>query len=145
MEKYRSRKPRNSERGFAAAGGIGPAPQICRVARRALAHLALRGMPILVPARPGGGIGYGHSARLHMSKILQLSEDLPLVIEIIDGEDKINTFLPELDRLMTSGLITIESVRVLQYGSMVAKPASDHRRDGRMSTIGHRNPAVAEG
>lgn len=63
-----------------------------------------------------GPLGYGHSSRLHTSKILRLSEDLPLVIEIVDGEDKINAFLPELDHLMTSGLITIENVRVLQYG-----------------------------
>ncbi|MCR4269342.1 DUF190 domain-containing protein [Nitratireductor sp. ZSWI3] len=64
-----------------------------------------------------GPLGYGHSSRLHTSKILRLSEDLPLVIEIIDSEDRINAFLPELDRLMTSGLITVENVRVLQYGA----------------------------
>ena len=63
-----------------------------------------------------GPLGYGHSSRLHTSKILRLSEDLPLVIEIVDSEDRINAFLPELDRLMTSGLITVETVRVLQYG-----------------------------
>lgn len=63
-----------------------------------------------------GPLGYGHSSRLHTSKILRLSEDLPLVIEIVDSEDRINAFLPELDRLMTSGLITVENVRVLQYG-----------------------------
>ncbi|MBD3775258.1 MAG: DUF190 domain-containing protein [Rhodobacteraceae bacterium] len=64
-----------------------------------------------------GALGYGHSSRLHTTKILRLSEDLPLVIEIVDSEDKINAFLPELDRLMTSGLITLENVRVLQYGA----------------------------
>ena len=64
-----------------------------------------------------GALGYGHSSRVHTSKILRLSEDLPLVIEIVESEDKINAFLPELDRLMTSGLITLENVRVLQYGT----------------------------
>lgn len=63
-----------------------------------------------------GPLGYGHSSRLHTTKVLRLSEDLPLVIEIVDSEDKVEAFLPELDRLMTSGLITMENVRVLQYG-----------------------------
>ncbi|MCI0518213.1 MAG: DUF190 domain-containing protein [Woeseiaceae bacterium] len=64
-----------------------------------------------------GAMGYGHSSRLHTSKILRLSEDLPLVIEIVDGEEKINAFLPVLNDMMTSGLITLEKVQVLQYGS----------------------------
>lgn len=63
-----------------------------------------------------GAIGYGHSSRLHTAKILRLSEDLPLVVEIVDGEKKINAFLPVLDTMMTSGLITLEKVQVLQYG-----------------------------
>ena len=63
-----------------------------------------------------GGMGFGHSSRLHTTKILRLSEDLPLVIEIIDGEDKINAFLPVLETIMTSGLVTLEKVQVLQYG-----------------------------
>lgn len=63
-----------------------------------------------------GPMGFGHSSRLHTSKILRLSEDLPLVIEIVDSEDKINRFLPELDRIMVSGLITFEKVRVVHYG-----------------------------
>ena len=64
-----------------------------------------------------GALGYGHSSRLHTTKVLRLSEDLPLVVEIVDSEEKIAAFLPELDRLMTSGLVTIETVRVLQYGN----------------------------
>ena len=64
-----------------------------------------------------GAMGYGHSSRLHTAKILRLSEDLPLVFEIVDGEEKINAFLPVLDDMMTSGLITLEKVQVLQYGS----------------------------
>jgi PII-like signaling protein len=63
-----------------------------------------------------GPIGYGHSSRLHTAKILRLSEDLPMVIEIVDSEDKINAFLPVLDQMMTSGLVTLEKVQVLQYG-----------------------------
>jgi uncharacterized protein len=63
-----------------------------------------------------GPMGFGKSSRLHTSKILRLSEDLPLVIEIVDGEDNINAFLPILDGMMSSGLITLEKVQVLQYG-----------------------------
>jgi PII-like signaling protein len=64
-----------------------------------------------------GPMGFGASSRLHTTKILRLSEDLPLVIEIVDSEDKINGFLPMLDEMMTSGLVTLEKVQVLQYGA----------------------------
>ena len=64
-----------------------------------------------------GPMGFGASSRLHTAKILRLSEDLPLVIEIVDSEDNINGFLPTLDQMMTSGLITLEKVQVLQYGA----------------------------
>ncbi|HYM33174.1 MAG TPA: DUF190 domain-containing protein [Candidatus Cybelea sp.] len=64
-----------------------------------------------------GPMGFGHSSRLHTTKILRLSEDLPFVIEIVDAKDKIDTFLPVLDAMMTSGLVTLEKVQVLQYGS----------------------------
>ena len=63
-----------------------------------------------------GPMGFGHSSRLHTAKILRLSEDLPIVIEIVDSEAKINEFLPVLDAMMTSGLVTLEKVQVLQYG-----------------------------
>jgi PII-like signaling protein len=63
-----------------------------------------------------GPMGFGASSRLHTTKILRLSEDLPLVIEIVDSEEKINEFLPVLDDMMSSGLVTIEKVQVLQYG-----------------------------
>jgi PII-like signaling protein len=63
-----------------------------------------------------GPMGFGKSSRLHTSKILRLSEDLPLLIEIVDSEDNINAFLPILDGMMSSGLITLEKVQVLQYG-----------------------------
>jgi uncharacterized protein len=68
-----------------------------------------------------GAMGFGASSRLHTTKILRLSEDLPLVIEIVDAEEKINEFLPVLDAMMSSGLITLEKVQVLQYGDK--KPA----------------------
>ena len=63
-----------------------------------------------------GPMGFGKSSRLHTTKILRLSEDLPLVIEIVDSEENINRFLPLLDGMMSSGLITLEKVQVLQYG-----------------------------
>jgi uncharacterized protein len=65
-----------------------------------------------------GPIGYGHSSRLHTAKILRLSEDLPLIIEIVDTQEKIDAFLPTLEELMAtvSGLVTLEKVQVLQYG-----------------------------
>jgi PII-like signaling protein len=64
-----------------------------------------------------GPMGYGHSSRLHTAKILRLSFDLPIVVEIVDTEPKIMEFLPVLDRMMSSGLITLEKVQVLQYGA----------------------------
>jgi PII-like signaling protein len=64
-----------------------------------------------------GPLGFGHSSRLHTARILRLSEDLPIVVELVDSEEKINGFLPVLDTMMTSGLVTLERVRVLQYGA----------------------------
>ena len=64
--------------------------------------------------------GFGADSRLHTSRILRLSEDLPVVIEIVESEEKINEFLPVLDGMMSSGLITLEKVQVLQYG--LSKP-----------------------
>ena len=67
-----------------------------------------------------GPMGFGASSRLHTTKILRLSEDLPLVIELVDAEEKINAFLPVLDGMMASGLVTLEKVQVLQYGAKAA-------------------------
>jgi PII-like signaling protein len=66
-----------------------------------------------------GPMGFGHSSRLHTAKILRLSSDLPLVIEIVDTEEKIKAFLPALDVIMPSGLVTLEKVQVLQYGKHI--------------------------
>jgi hypothetical protein len=67
-----------------------------------------------------GSVGFGHSSRLHTSKILRLSDDLPIVIEIVDSPEKIEAFLPVLDAMVTaesaSALVTLENVQVLQYG-----------------------------
>jgi PII-like signaling protein len=70
-----------------------------------------------------GPTGYGMSSRLHTVKMLRLSEDLPLVIEIVDSEQNINNFLPILSDMMSSGLVTLEKVQVLQYGQ--PKEATD--------------------
>jgi uncharacterized protein len=69
-----------------------------------------------------GCVGFGHSTRLHTTKILRLAQDLPLVVEIVDTQEKIDAFLPVLDQMMTSGLVTIEKVQVLQYGSQMNSP-----------------------
>ena len=62
-----------------------------------------------------GPMGFGKSSRLHTAKILRLSMDLPMVIEIVDSEEKINAFLPTLDPMMGGGLLTMETVKVIDY------------------------------
>jgi PII-like signaling protein len=64
-----------------------------------------------------GPMGFGKSSLVHTDKILRLSMDLPLIIEIVDSEEKINAFLPVLDGMMDSGLVTLEKLQVLQYGN----------------------------
>lgn len=68
-----------------------------------------------------GGMGFGRSSVLHTMKLLRLSEDLPVIVEIVDAEAKIRAFLPTLHGLMDGGLVTMEKVEVLKYGS-----ATDH-------------------
>src|SRR2546429_7790055 len=60
-----------------------------------------------------GPMGFGHSSRMHTAKILRLSEDLPLVVEIVDSAEKIDAYLAAIDPMMGSGLITLEKVQVL--------------------------------
>ena len=62
-----------------------------------------------------GPMGFGRASRLHTAKILRLSMDLPLIIEIVDSEENINAFLPELDQMISGGLVTLEKVKVLHY------------------------------
>jgi uncharacterized protein len=64
-----------------------------------------------------GLMGFGHSSRLHTAKILRLSGDLPVIVEIVDSEPKITAFLALLDEMVKGGLVAIEEVRILRYGS----------------------------
>lgn len=62
-----------------------------------------------------GFMGFGKHSRLHTAKILRLSEDLPIIIEIVDAPEKIEAFLPELDRMVGEGLVTVERAEVILY------------------------------
>jgi len=62
-----------------------------------------------------GFLGFGAKSHLHTAKLLRLSEDLPIVIEIVDSEEKIRQFLPELEAMIGDGLITLERAEVLMY------------------------------
>jgi PII-like signaling protein len=64
-----------------------------------------------------GLMGYGAHSVLHTAKVLRLSEDLPMVVEIVDGLDKIQGFLPILDDMIGDGLVTLERVRIIQHRS----------------------------
>ena len=64
-----------------------------------------------------GPMGFGHSSVLHTTKILRLSHDLPLVIEIVDSEEAINKFVDAIEGMMGSALVTTEKVKVIQYGT----------------------------
>lgn len=63
-----------------------------------------------------GPMGFGRSSRLHTAKILRLSEDLPVVVEIVDAEAQIRSFLEAIAPMMGSSLVTLEKVQVLRYG-----------------------------
>jgi PII-like signaling protein len=71
-----------------------------------------------------GPMGFGHSSQVHTAKILRLSENLPVVVEIIDTKEQIDCFLPMLDEMMTGGLVSLEEVRILRYGSDRKEAAS---------------------
>jgi uncharacterized protein len=62
-----------------------------------------------------GTMGFGASSRIHTAKILRLSEDLPMVVEIVDTPERIAEFLPDLDTMIGEGLVTLERVRVIIY------------------------------
>lgn len=70
-----------------------------------------------------GFLGYGAKSHLHTVKLLRLSEDLPIVIEIVDSEEKIRQFLPQLEPMITDGLITLEKAEVLLYRAQGAAQA----------------------
>src|SRR5438477_12732574 len=62
-----------------------------------------------------GPMGFGAASRIHTAKILRLSMDLPIVIEIVDSEPKLNAFLPELAGMIGGGLVTLEKIKVIHY------------------------------
>jgi PII-like signaling protein len=62
-----------------------------------------------------GPMGFGAHSRLHTAKVLRLSEDLPIIIEIIDSKDKIDELMPHIDAMVQEGLVTLERVRVIKY------------------------------
>ena len=64
-----------------------------------------------------GLMGYGANSRIHTAKLLRLSEDLPVVVEMVDSEEKISAFLPVIDEMVQEGLVTLEAIKVIQYRS----------------------------
>ncbi len=62
-----------------------------------------------------GSMGFGAASRIHTAKLLRLSEDLPVVVEIIESREKLDEILPHLDEMVQGGLVTLERVQVLQY------------------------------
>lgn len=73
-------------------------------------HLNLAGATVL-----RGVMGFGAASRIHTAKLLRLSEDLPVVIEIVDTEEKIDALLPFLEETVKEGLVTLEKVRIIKY------------------------------
>ena len=69
-----------------------------------------------------GPMGFGANSRLHTAKILRLSLDLPMVIEIVDTDEKVQLLLPHLDEMVFEGLVTLENVQVLKYRANLGKP-----------------------
>ena len=93
----------------------GDRPLYEAIVRRAReAHLA--GATVLK-----GPMGYGKHSRVHSAKLLELSTDFPVVIEIVDAEKKINVFLPTVDELVTEGMVTLEAVRVIKDAASPAR------------------------
>jgi len=68
-----------------------------------------------------GPMGFGAHSHLHTAKILRLSEDLPVLIEIVDKEENITAFLPELDEMVRDGMVTLEKVHVIKYAGNPSK------------------------
>ena len=73
-------------------------------------HAGLAGASVL-----RGIEGYGASSRIHTNRLLSLSEDLPIVVVIVDAEERVRAFLPQLDELVTEGLVTLDPVEVVRY------------------------------
>jgi hypothetical protein len=64
-----------------------------------------------------GVAGFGAHSRLHTAKVLRLSEDLPMVVEIVDREDRIRAFVPVCDAMMRDGLVTLEPIEIVRYSA----------------------------
>jgi PII-like signaling protein len=79
-----------------------------------------RGMQLAGATVLRGPMGFGRSSHLHTAKILRLSEDLPVVIEIVDGEERIKALIDAIEPIIGSGLVTLEKVQVLRYGEAPA-------------------------
>ena len=77
--------------------------------------LKARGLNLAGATVTRGIMGFGADSRMHTAKLLRLSEDLPVVIEIVDTEENLNRLLPFLDEVVVEGLITLEKVRVIKY------------------------------
>jgi|ERR1700690_2789506 uncharacterized protein len=71
-----------------------------------------------------GPMGFGAKSRMHTSKILRLSEDLPLIIEIVDAKEKIDELMPFVDEMVQEGLVTLERVQVIKYRAEASPAAS---------------------
>jgi uncharacterized protein len=89
-----------------------------------------------------GIMGFGASSRIHSDRFLELSLDLPIVVECIDTEEKIESILPELDAMIGGGLITLERANVIMYR---AETAPGHRRPDASGTAPADGNAVSEG
>jgi uncharacterized protein len=77
--------------------------------------LKARGMGLAGATMLRGLMGYGAASRIHTAKILRLSEDLPVVVEIVDSQEKIASFLPVIDEMVQEGLVTLEKVQIMLY------------------------------
>jgi PII-like signaling protein len=77
--------------------------------------LKARALPLAGATVLRGPMGFGAASRIHTAKILRLSMDLPMVIEIVDTEEKVKSFLPLLDEMMGGGLVTLEKIKVIHY------------------------------
>src|SRR6266481_997111 len=77
--------------------------------------LKAREMGVAGATMQRGLMGFGAASRIHTAKILRLSEDLPIIIEIVDSADKIDRLLPVIDEMVGEGLVTLEKVTILQY------------------------------
>ena len=67
-----------------------------------------------------GPMGFGHASRLHTAKILQLSNDLPMIVEIVDANEPIQAFLDAIEPMIGSALVTLEKATVIRYGDRAA-------------------------